>query len=432
MLSDSLCYGSKVTRHIKLEYQNIMVADRKAAISLQELPTKLVAQILGHVTDLETLDSLIRAWPTAYRVFESRAADITDAVLTSGDSSGCICGHIRVIFRIIALLRSGSLPISNLADFQQRVIVDAMRYASRVRSSPNGFAPGSLAEETAPTVIRSLLATYRQIMSASLGCLTLYLDRFKILKPEYPVDKKTKNLQGSKFNRQNIGPPSWVEEQRVNRAFWRLQLLYDLKRAASRGLLDWPEESKAALCDVVAVSRPIGESANSSLRTRRYARKVWANSSDFYHAWVHNFPYAPNNPCPPEYEELISVVDYVGTIYGQAASQRLAKGEMCLAELQGSVEIHRKWPLAKPGAKDWKTLVGPSVGAERHYYGQHGRSILDAVDFDSFGLYGFAFWSWERMFAYGLAARSDGRHENYRVTCAWESILSSEEVEKAR
>jgi hypothetical protein len=166
-----------------------MAADGKAAVSLQDLPTELVAPILTRVADIATLDSVIRAWPAAYRVFESSAVNITEAVL----SSGYVCGHIRVIFRIIALLRSGTLPISNLADFRERVIVDAMRYESRVCRSPRGFAPDFLARETSPAVIRSLLATYRQIMSASLGCLAYYLDHLKTLKPEHPINQTIKN-----------------------------------------------------------------------------------------------------------------------------------------------------------------------------------------------------------------------------------------------
>lgn len=440
MLSDSLRRGDEVTRHIGLEYQNTMAADGKAAVSLQDLPTELVALILTHVADIATLDSLIRAWPAAYRVFESSAVGITEAVL----SSGYVCGHIRVIFRIIALLRSGTLPIPNLADFRRRVIVDAMRYPSRVRSSRDGFAPAFLAKETPPAVIRSLLATYRQVMSASLGCLTYHLARFKTLKPEHPIDRTIKNPvwgrdiptwqsrpQGREFNVRNVGPPSWTEEQRVNRAFWRLQLLYDLKRAASRGLLDWPDDNKAALCDIVAVSRPIGGPTHLSLRSRRYGHEIWAGSSDFYHAWVHTVPYSGHYPGPPEYEELISVVNYVRIVHGQEASERLAKGEVCLAGLQGPVEIYREWSLAKPGVKDWKTLVRPSAGAGNYDYGLRGSSILNMVDFDTFGRYGFAFWSWERMFAYGLARRSESEYEEYRVTYAWESILSPEEVARA-
>lgn len=415
-----------------------MAADGKAAVSLQELPTELVALILTRVTDIATLDSLIRAWPAAYRVFESSAVDITEAVL----SSGYVCGHIRVIFRIIALLRSGTLPISNLADFRRRVIVDAMRYDSRVRSSPSGFAPTFLARETSPAVIRSLFGTYRQIMMASLGCLTYYLDRFKTLKPEHPIYKAIKDgawsrdittwpsrpsrPQGRKFDVRNVGPPSWTEEQRVNRAFWRLQLLYDLKRAASRGLLDWPDDSKAALCDIVAVSRPIKESTRSWSWSRRYGHQIWPKPSDFYDAWMHIVPYAGHDPGPPEYEELISVVDYVRTVHGQEASGRLVRGEVCLAELQGPVEIYREWSLAKPGVKDWKTLIDPSEGTR-----QRSSSILSMTDFDTFGRYGFAFWSRERMFAYGLARRSESEYEDYRVTYAWESILSPEEVARA-
>ncbi|KAL7898831.1 hypothetical protein HDV63DRAFT_385609 [Trichoderma sp. SZMC 28014] len=441
MLSASLRQG------IGPEDQKTMASNSRAAASLQDLPTELVAPILTNVADIATLDSLIRAWPAAYRVFESRAVEITEAVLSSDD----VCGHIRVIFRIIALLRSGTLPISSLAEFRKRVVEDAMRY--RVRSSPSGFAPDSLARETPPAVIRSLLATYRQIMSASLGCLTYYLDRFNALKPEHPIDKTIKDTEynrrhyqtlqsgpeARKVDVRNVGPPSWTEEQRVNRAFWRLQLLYDLKRAASRGSLDWPDDSKAALCGIVAVSHPTRDMGYTHPweRNRRYVHHTWSGCSDFYHACVHHVPYADSDRCPPEYEELISVVDYVRAVHGQEASQRFAKGEVCLAELQGPVEIYREWPLAKPGVrdsgvKDWKALVGPSAGVRRYGYGQRVYSIANMVDFDVFGRYGFAFWSWERMFAYGLVTMSSSDWGNFRVAYAWESILSPEEVANAQ
>lgn len=83
---------------------SMSIADTITVVSLQQLPPELVARILGHVADLHPLDSLIRSWPLAYRVFESRAVDIIEAVL----SSGYVCGHIRVIFRIVALIRSKS------------------------------------------------------------------------------------------------------------------------------------------------------------------------------------------------------------------------------------------------------------------------------------------------------------------------------------
>jgi hypothetical protein len=100
---------------------------------------------------------------------------------------------------------------------------------------------------------------------------------------------------------------------------------------------------------------------------------------------VHIVPYSGHYPGPPEYEELISVVDYVRTVHGQEASERLGKGEVCLAELQGPVEMYRDWSQAKPGIKEWKTLVRASVGAQRYCYGQRVESILSMVDFDTLG-----------------------------------------------
>lgn len=37
-------------------------------------------------------------------------------------------------------------------------------------------------------------------------------------------------------------PPSWIEEQRVTRAFWRIQIFHDPQKAAAASLLNWPEE----------------------------------------------------------------------------------------------------------------------------------------------------------------------------------------------
>jgi hypothetical protein len=43
-----------------------------------------------------------------------------------------------------------------------------------------------------------------------------------------------RRLEGRDYTLQNTGPPSSVEEQRVTRAFWCTQILYDLKKAAAQ------------------------------------------------------------------------------------------------------------------------------------------------------------------------------------------------------
>jgi hypothetical protein len=45
----------------------------------------------------------------------------------------------------------------------------------------------------------------------------------------------------------NTGPPSWVEEQRVVKALWRIQFLSELKLARNEGRLNWAGDDLKAL-----------------------------------------------------------------------------------------------------------------------------------------------------------------------------------------
>lgn len=38
---------------------------------------------------------------------------------------------------------------------------------------------------------------------------------------------------------QDTGPPSWVEEQRIFRSFWKVQLFNEVKIAVDSSLVDW-------------------------------------------------------------------------------------------------------------------------------------------------------------------------------------------------
>jgi hypothetical protein len=209
--------------------------DGKAAQYLDLLPVELTLQVLCQLHDLVSLDSLIRASPTSYRVFASYAIEVTEAVLRREYP------HIRVIFRYLTLLRSGTFPAMDFGEFEGRVIREAMRYATRVRCSWYGFVPKRLDEGTEPAVIRSVLSTARLIKCVALDCLGFYLARFRTLQPEHPVDKKFEFLTPSaaakrdgyvppwqsrpetvKVEVHDVGPPSWLEEQRATRALWRL------------------------------------------------------------------------------------------------------------------------------------------------------------------------------------------------------------------
>lgn len=43
---------------------------------------------------------------------------------------------------------------------------------------------------------------------------------------------------------QDIGPPLWIEQQRVLQTFWRIQLSHDMKAALLASRNTWPEVSE--------------------------------------------------------------------------------------------------------------------------------------------------------------------------------------------
>lgn len=133
------------------------------------------------------------------------------------------------------------------------------------------------------TVVCGLFATNRRVQRLAFGCLEYYLDRFRSLRPsnlaEFSVDKESHGQFAERefevmgpwreklantlyqYPIHDVGPPSWVEQQRVLRAFWRTQLSRDLNAAVDASRIVLAEEegfegvnrmSPAALCDVPA------------------------------------------------------------------------------------------------------------------------------------------------------------------------------------
>lgn len=381
---------------------------------LDQLPSELLLKILPQLPDLASLDSVIRASPTCYRVFDSYAVEITEAVLNCGGvrkgkytTTGYTCGHTRVLVCVIARVRSSTLPIHSLRELEVRVVKEALHYRSRIRPSLAGFAPEHLREDTEPAVIRSILATARRLTWCALDCIEFYLARFRALRPdvlpgkEFDSYTKRRTPQGVKFEgRRDIGPPSWLEEQRAARAFWRLQLLVDLQYAAkSLRLHKWPAPDIEAL-------------RNES-------------PEDFYGWQKHTVLYY--GYAEPEYQEIITVMEYVRQRHG------VGQDWWPPAAALRSVEVSRKWPTPAPMEEDWRKIVKPSGAVAFHVYAYHNpwpirheQAPLKGTVFELFRRYGFAFWSNERMAAYGLPVdrgHSMGWHH------AWQSILNQEEMD---
>lgn len=106
--------------------------------------------------------------------------------------------------------------------------------------------------------LRGLLAINRKTVCRTIGCLKLYLDRFTALRPLHLIDKDfrfkrhssqksilgTPCLQFSEvtpFPVQDIGPPTWVEEQRVLQSFGGLELFQRVQYATQTSHIVWDD-----------------------------------------------------------------------------------------------------------------------------------------------------------------------------------------------
>ena len=106
--------------------------DKKPMLNLEYLAPEILLKIIIQLPDLASLDSAVRASPIIFRVFDKYAVEIIEAVLSSGHTDG----HIRVTIRVIALIRSSTLPTASLAEFKKRVTMRAMQH--RLSKSEDG------------------------------------------------------------------------------------------------------------------------------------------------------------------------------------------------------------------------------------------------------------------------------------------------------
>lgn len=368
------------------------MASGQSPRGFESLSSEIVLQIIKQLPELVALDSLVRASPVVFRLFNSYGAEITETVL----SSGHIHGHIRAIIRIIALIRTSKLPMDNLLVFQQKTTFAAMR--ERICSMKKHLSPLQLEKDTPPHILRSLLALYRHLTSLSLKFIAIHLKRYRALKPRRLIDpskcpkyldelRKIPRDQTEEYPIKDNGhDPSWEEEQRVIRAFWRVQLLHDMKKAAAEGLLiGWSRE------DVKAITR--------------------MNLIAFYgaHWMVQASDPMGDSTIHPEYNELRSIEAYLcGTldIYNLAKVERYSS---YLTPPHPPQEVQREWSAPEPPASQflpwrkgmaiWLIHSSPASWAYEYQFPEYRR---DHVPFQFFGKFGFAFWDWGRMADFGL------------------------------
>ncbi|TQV98931.1 hypothetical protein V2A60_007372 [Cordyceps javanica] len=389
-------------------------------MALENLPYELLLHVLSNVPDLTTLDCLLRASPAAYRLFDNgtSAVEIFECVL----SDGCVCDHVQVLMRQVALLRSGARPFPpgyteytpwpvapGILSFRRQVIEESLRHSSRQKASPAGFAPKRLDRDTEPCILRGLLVTARRLTAASLDCLNFYLDELAHITSE----------KGHHPGLVSGLPPAWSEEQRCVRTLWRLQLVFDLKRAARRGTLGWSRKDLKSLEGIAAISST-EDDWWLGLQVSSFSQH-WPGADCgerfFYHSAAHHDCYYPDVP-HPEKHEYATVLDYIRHRHGQDFATRVNQGVLCPTTIMAvaaaggpdgnEVCRHRRRPgeeAPAPALGDRRKLVFAAAVVQYYESSRPGSGVACAelgggaqcLDIALLRQAGFALWSNQRL-----------------------------------
>ncbi|KAM3504824.1 hypothetical protein MY11210_008203 [Beauveria gryllotalpidicola] len=391
-------------------------------MAFEDLPYELLLHILCNLPDLTTLDALLRASPAAYRLFDQGtcAAEIFECVL----SDGCVCDHVQVLMRQVALLRSGARPFPpgyteytpwpvapGIASFRRQVIEESLRHSSRQKaSSPAGFAPRRLDRATEPCILRSLLVTARRLTATSLDCLRFYLDELArmVTSEQQRQQQADDDGNGNNYDASSVAalPPAWSEEQRCVRTLWRLQLVFDVKRAARRGTLGWSKKDLKSLEGIAAMSTS-EDDWWLGLQVSSFSQH-WPGGADcgerfFYHAAAHHDCYYPD-VMHPERHEYATVMDWVRHRRGHDFATRVNQGVLCPTALAaGDGEVCRGAVEAPaPALGDRRKLVFASAVMQYHENARPGAGApleggAPVLDIALLRQTGFALWSNQRL-----------------------------------
>ncbi|RAL10482.1 uncharacterized protein BO97DRAFT_416011 [Aspergillus homomorphus CBS 101889] len=195
------------------------------------LPYELLSSISEEAADWAGLDSLIQVSPRIAALFtpeeglDQAHPDAINLVENILRTNPVMSYQLHQFFRICADLRRPSFSSGcnlTLAEFM------AQDYLSPL--SPTSITG---------TILRDMVRVAANIQRLACACLTTFLARVRAVQPRsYGRDTAGKLKGGEPYPQREAGPPSWVEEYRVYRALWHLQLYSDVWNVSLQ--LDWP------------------------------------------------------------------------------------------------------------------------------------------------------------------------------------------------
>ena len=184
--------------------------------------------MVEEIEDFPTLHHLLEASPTVETVLQHDYARIIGAILPRYPSQ-----HQRLLRLILKL--HGDEGIAE--KIQTSSSIDFYHFLEGFLQDSSNLPKTFITFEA----VKSLLSTAHNIQQLTRHILDVHISRINSVKPSYQVDPNfTYRLGKGPPECRNYEPAryttnSWVEEQRVSRALWRLQLYMDLVSVREAG-----------------------------------------------------------------------------------------------------------------------------------------------------------------------------------------------------
>jgi hypothetical protein len=347
-----------------------------------QLPVEIRITILQYSCDLSSLWRSVQASRDIAIVFDEYGPEIIEAVVAN-----TVPVKIQSLMR--AVLRTHADLCPHLKQAQGITSIDEQVPLKR----------GELRDSRVPSRFLSLA---HQIHSLAHACINHYIETSLTVRPftavKFPpgvinVRQRFDEAERCEISPQRTGPPSWVEEQRVIKALWRIQFFFELNLARDRKRLEWPQEDQDALVDI----------------------------AEFFA--IRDF----------ELQQVFTVYEFMY----QTREQRKAMDSYRLPAMGADMETIN-------------TCAEPRVFAARHDHYQQGPGYVDApplsyifqnlmahgrwrgpipgLPFWIYRKYGFAIWDDQRMTDLGFAEAHGGAIlKSSAYFFRWYSILTEEE-----
>lgn len=365
------------------------------------IPAEVLLQIAKLVPDLRSLHSLALAAPAVYRLWGHYGTEILLAVTSN---HVFITPQLRDLIWLVALLRSTEMPAWSLDTFIKRFVEPTMLY-----NKPPEPPCAMPVPKSCPF---SVLGTASRIYDLTQSCLGYSLEKLRNVQPrlrrltrpnyffftrpygpyELMVPGWRRHANSTPCETPYMGAAFWIEEKIVLRAFWRLQLFYDFKRAARKfQLTAWPHSDTDRIIN---------------LRLDELFPEFW--------------------PLLAQHHEIISVCEYLQRFdENSSLPERLPAIKVNVRigphDIAPDAMYIGQRPSYAPGRlliRDREHIVAGVIRSDQ--------SPIKGASFALFRCYGLAFWDISRLEMLNLCDKKGLVFSNYWYS--WRSLLSTEEL----